>query len=359
MQTEQLLMQDQPSSSEPASEQPSQPAQATNRILKQQPKRMLEVSQNESGEVLVSINYSSLELLQTCHRKAAYSLLRQLRTDGADSPALSFGSAIHKALECWYKLDPAERELPSTQRERAELYAYGHGLWDQATGALEAIRQFCVSQWTVLSMIPPEDKRSLSNGIKILMKYFKTYADDQLVVAVDSQGMPLVERSFEFELYREPGLVINYHGAIDVVLKNLQSGLFMVADHKTTSSLGSEFYNRCKPNPQYTGYIMGARACLGIETNLFLVNGIQVAKTLHQFARQITTREEEDFHELRLTVVNQTKHWLAALQAQSFCQAAPNPCSMYGGCQYLPVCSVPSQLRESVISAKWSQQMSQ
>lgn len=316
------------------------------------PKRMLEVTSQPDGNVLVAINYSSLELIQTCLRKAQYSLARKLRSDD-DAPALNFGSAIHKALEHWYTLPEAERELLPSQRERAELLAFGHGLHDQTIGAVESVRQFCLARWDQLRGVPEQDKRSLSNGVKILKAYFKTYQKDALVVARDESGAPLIERSFEFEMHREPGLVIRYHGAIDVILRNQQSGLLLIADHKTTSSLGTEFYARCKPNPQYTGYVMGAQRCLGISTNLFMVNGIQVAKTMQQFARQITTREQEDFDELTGSVVANVRRWLDATASGSFVQAAPNPCSFYGGCTYLPVCSVPGQLRESVIGSKW------
>lgn len=320
-------------------------------------KRMLEINQ-EGEKLIVKVNYSSLELMQTCSRKAYYSLNQKLNNNG-DSPALSFGTAMHKGLEHWYTLPVTERELAKDYNERAELMAYGHNLDTPAVGALESIRRAVLSGRDTLGALDDNDKRSLSQLIKIQRAYFKNYANDNLVVATDDQG-PLIERAFEFRLFDSDKLAIDYHGQIDAVLQNIQSGVTMIVDHKTTATLGTEFYARCKPNPQYTGYVMGAQKCLGLKTDLFMINGIQVAKTKQEFARQITSRNEEDFSELSASVIKQVSIWLDQMNMAkdvgelAFPMSAPNPCSMYGSCQYLRVCEVPVQLRENVISSIWS-----
>ncbi len=298
----------------------------------------------------MAINSSSLDLIATCLRKAHYSLDLELKgTD--EAPPLVFGTAMHKILEPWYSLPTEDRELPASQRERAELLAHGHGLDEPTTGPLECLRIGHAYAWGKLSN-DEGDKRSHQNLSKIARAYFKHYAKDMLEVARDVEGKPLIERNFEFLMHEEPGLEIRYFGTIDVILRNRQNGLLLVADHKTTAALGQEFYARCKPNPQYTGYVWGARECLGIETDLFMVNGIQVAKTKQEFARQITNRTAEDFEELRLSVVEITKRWLTA-PAHGWPMNAPTPCSQYGGCQYLSVCEVPASMKMSVIRAKW------
>jgi len=313
---------------------------------------MLNVSKDSLGRIVVEINSSSLDLLQTCLRKADY-ILNQKLIYGVENDALCFGTSIHKALEHWYSLPMDQRLLAKGDEEQASLYAFGHALEAPEEGALESIRQFCKAKWDVLSHVNENDKRSLHNGIKILKAYFKRYADDGLEVARDAQG-PMIERAVEFEMFADDNLVIRYFGLIDVVLRNSVTGAYLITDHKTTSQLGAEFYSRCKPNPQYTGYVWGARECLGIDTNMFMVNGIQVAKTKHEFARQITTRNEEDFMELLQSTHEVTTRWLRALDAKSFPMSSPNPCSMYGGCNYLKVCEVPDSLKQNVINSIWS-----
>jgi hypothetical protein len=69
-------------------------------------KRMLEVTSDGSGRPVVSINPSSLNLLQTCPRKSEYVLHRHLVPLEKSAP-LVFGTAIHAALEVFYS-EPRE-----------------------------------------------------------------------------------------------------------------------------------------------------------------------------------------------------------------------------------------------------------
>ena len=317
-----------------------------------EPKQMLTLSKTDNKQI-VQINYSSLELIQTCLRKAHYSLNRRLRQE-AESDALAFGTSIHKALEHWYQLPVEERLLPDNLKEEAEMMAFGHKIDKPARqGALEAIRQFATARRDVLQALPEEDKRSLASGIRILRAYFKRYHDDGLEVARDKFGIPYIERSFSFPIVELENLQINYFGTIDVILQNKETGVLMVADHKTTASLGSEFYNRCKPNYQYTGYVLGAREALGLNTNLFMINGIQTAKTKTEFARQVTERTDDDFAELKKAVAWRVHEWLRATETANYVQTAPQPCSSYGGCQYRVICEVPEKLKESVIKSTY------
>lgn len=288
-------------------------------------------------------------MIHTCLRKVEYSLVRKLKSDN-ESEATIFGSAIHKALEHWYSLKETERTLSAKESAQADILL--HNANEPHTGALESIRQY-VLRGSALHGVADDDKRSLSNGIKILKAYFKLYQNDGLEIVCDSAG-PIVERNVEFKLYEDSEVEIHFFGTIDAILRNKASGHIMVTDHKTTSALGKEFYNRIKPNHQYTGYVLGARLCLGIDTNLFLVNGIQVAKTKTEFARQVTERTEDDFNELRAAVIHAVRTFLAAREVGFFPQHAPQPCTQYGGCQYLDICSSPTQLRETIINARYN-----
>ena len=298
------------------------------------------------------INSSSLDLIQTCLRKADYILNQKLIKD-EEASALAFGTSIHRALEHWYTLPLEERHLDKSLYEQAELMGFGHGIDGIKHGALESIRQFVLARYEVLKLLDQGDKRGLSNGIKILIAYFKNYAKDSLVVLRDDEG-PFIERDFSFILQETPSLEIHYFGRIDVILQDIHTGTILIADHKTTAALGKEFYNRLKPNSQYAGYIMGAQKVFKLPTNLFMVNGIQVAKTKHEFARQITDRSPEDLEEFRESVIEIVHRWLRAQELDQYPMTAPNPCTFYGGCPFLDVCSAPQKLRPNIIKAKWN-----
>lgn len=311
-------------------------------------KKMLTIG-GKKGKTYVEINFSSLDLINTCKKKAFYVLEEKLISKD-ESPALSFGSAIHKALEVWYSADPKDRHIPVNALDNAVRIVHNHDPHEVNAKSFlfyKAIIEFA----KVAPDITERNKRSKENGAKILTEYFRKYKDDGLIVMTDESG-PLVERSFSFRMHESDELIIDYFGTIDVILKNPETDVVMVTDHKTTSTLGNQFYDRLKPNHQYTGYIWGAKE-LGIDTNLFMVNGLQVALTKHDFARQITERTQEDYNELYIAVLDATLSYLDCKKNDKWPMNAPNPCTMYGGCQFLNLCNVPESIRENVKRAKW------
>lgn len=326
-------------------------------IPKTEPKEMISVTK-DGDKTRVKINSSSLGVVQECKRKAKYLLLEKWKSE-TEAPATVFGSAIHKALEVFYSGDPSQRKLPKL--EDMELMSYGHKLEAEKTDLLlQATRAF-ITKADPLKALPETDKRSIQNGIWILWYYFKAFIDDGYVAYVDENG-PFVERQFTFQLYEDSGLIIDYFGTIDLVVKNIQTDALIVADHKTSSVVGNDFYNRLKPNHQYTGYLMGAREVFKLDTNQFLVNCLQVKEkpktargTAPHFPRQITTRDEVDFLEFKEAVVQATREYLYAKETGSWPIGHVNACSMYGGCSFLSVCSSPDSLRTNILKSKFIQ----
>lgn len=289
--------------------------------------------------------------MHDCMRKAQYSLVEKYKNNN-ESEATAFGGAIHKALEHWYCLPAEQRELTKAQADKASSIQGDYEKVQQ--GALESIRQFVIAAEPV-RWLGDEDKRSVSNGIKILKAYFKHYLNDGLSVVVDANG-PVVERRLEAPLYEDENTIIILHGTIDALMLDQVSGQQMVCDHKTTSVLGTQFYNRIKPNHQYTGYLWLAQQCGLTTSNLFLVNGIQVAKTKTEFARQQTDRTENDFAEFKQTIIYTVKQFLSCHETGIYPMYAPNPCSNYGACAYLDVCSAPATMRESILKNSYTKE---
>lgn len=324
-------------------------------IKREKVKEMLTVTK-QGDLTIVRINSSSLGIILSCLRKSQYVLHRMLKSQN-ESTALLFGIAIHKALEVFYSHPRAERNIPPNFNECSDLMAYGsaapsdHFLYKAVAAFVQAAQP--------LAFLPEQDKRSISTGVYLLQHYFKTYINDQYVVATDEHG-PIVERTGEFSLYDDGKLHIIVFGTIDVVLRNLADGRLLPTDHKTTSTLGSDFFNRIKPNHQYTGYLLVARSALKLDVSEFLVNGIQVKErpktargTPPSFSRQATSRSEHDIQEFQDTVVWAVRTYLHALDSDVWPLGHVDACTHYGGCQFLEVCSAPSQLRENILEAKF------
>lgn len=272
-----------------------------------------------NGYGRVFINSSSADIIQTCRRKAYYSIHMDYRPSSGDSTALSFGSAIHKALEEFYRAGPGERSI------------------DKCVDAFVA----CASG-TKLIELASDDKRSISNGKRIIEKYFSVYRDDPWIAVTDEHG-PFVERSFEIAVDSE----INIFGQIDCLLKNVETGEIVVCDHKTSSSLGTDFMNRIKPNLQFSTYAWAARQ-LGWDVKRVMINGIQVAKTKTDLVRVFTERNQEDFNEMMETYNDSIEMMRQARNTNKW-PLNSTACSHYGGCQYREVCSLPADQRDNAL----------
>jgi len=272
-----------------------------------------------------SINASSVDIIMTCPRKAQYALAMNLRSED-ESEALTFGKAIHAALEEFYKQIPGQRNIDAI-----------HAAFDAAAVNL---------------LVPAGEKRSRDNGHKIISRYCEVYANDPWMVYRDKDG-PFVERSFDlpYDLAHEfPPFLIRVHGQMDAILQNTDTGEVVIVDHKTTSTV-SDLLNRVKPNLQFSLYAWAANQ-MGIKVDRVMVNAIQVAKTKCDLLRIYTERGEHDFDELRNTLIHAVDSYRRWNDRDVFPQNS-GACGNWGGCQYLDMCSAAPQDRSNIISSRY------
>lgn len=325
-------------------------------LHKAPPKEMLSI-RKESGRVIVRINSSSLSIIQECLRKAKYYLLDGWKSEN-ESPATLFGSAIHKALEVYYSGAPEERILP--RLEDLEPIAFGHA--PKTDGLIERSIAAFVEKAQALKDLPDTDKRSLINGTWILHEYFKAFINDPYITHVDDDG-PFVERTFDHVIHEDQDCTIILFGTIDFAWRHIQTGEVVCGDHKTASFLnfgGASYFDRDKPNHQYTGYVMGAKKVFGIPSDNFIVNVLEVkakpktkgAKGV-SFPRQPTKRTEEDFAELKEVLLDSVQRYMMAETKNSWPMGPVDACNKYGGCPYKQVCASPNSLRETILRNKF------
>ena len=236
---------------------------------------MITVSE-ENGKRRVEINASSLSVIQECMRKSQYLLFERWKAQD-ESPATIFGSAIHRALEVFYAAPVKEREMIPLEELEIIALTQPERDWTKEPLLMHAISEFA-KKAEPLRMLPDLDKRSITNGTWILWHYFKTFIDDPYTTYVDKDG-PFLERSFTLRFHETDDLIIDLFGTIDFAFRHNTNGNIILGDHKTSSSLGfggQSYYDRDKPNHQYTVYALGANKVFGISTEEFMVNVIEV-----------------------------------------------------------------------------------
>ena len=338
------------------------PSDATPIIdLPPKPKEMISVSQRD-GKTLVRINYSSMDIIQNCLRKAKFSLFEGWKPLD-ESVATVFGSAFHKALEVYYRGSLEERKLPTL--ETMQMMAFGNVVDGEETDLLLRSTRAFVEAAQPLKDIPESDKHSIVNGCWILHRYFETYLKDPYVAYFDKDG-PFVERTASVVVYEDETLIVELFGTIDVVLQHVTTGELLPTDHKTAGFLnfgGSSYFDREKPNHQYSGYLLLVRDVFGLDVNKFMANIIEKKprpKTKGaigvQFPRQVTERNADDFADFRESLVHVAKQYLNSIYEDHWPMGPIGACTAYGSCSYRAVCSVPHSMHRNILTAKFKQQ---
>ncbi len=273
----------------------------------------------------MKVDNFALTNFQTCPSK--YDLrIRQGWTTRRRSSALAFGGGFHEGLATWYK----------THDLAAALTAI-HEKWDETVSI--------------------DDYRTKEKAIQVMIDYVKRYPSENFQV-VGAPERPMIEVPFCLDtgLVTDDGEPIEYGGIFDGLVDF--NGQIWVFEHKTTSQLGSYYFDQFKPNNQVTGYIWAAEQLSGRRTQGAIINAIGVYKTgATKFERGMTARHPQDLVEwlenVRL-ICNQIKR----AEREGFSQST-NACTLYGKCEYhsVHVLSHPSErekrLEQDYLKEAW------
>lgn len=268
-------------------------------------------------EIPKHYDYTMLSTYLRCKRRYYYRMVRHL-TGTARMQAAEFGHAIHQALDSWYK----------KQDDTLAIAIFKTDYLDDGTDA----------------------KRTHAVGEKLLKIYFEKYRDQRFKVLAS-------EQVFEIQLIKDTDTM--YMGRIDKIID--WDGAIYVLDHKTTSRLGYEYFYRIKPNMQFDGYIMAARAlghqsCSGVVLDALLVaKGLLSPSSLQRLtpvARDISTRTEQELREFKEDVADILREIRVSYEGNTWHRNTEGCCDFIQ-CPYRRVCSAEPELRESIISSDY------
>jgi hypothetical protein len=299
---------------------------------------------------------SAFELLQVC--PSAYEKNRLWRRMAVgDSAALSFGTAVHSALE--YRYTTLKNASPTIISEEEQV------------GVLA--KHFAEHP------VSDDEHRSLGLATEIIQRYNQRYHLEPFNVLEDKDGKVLCELSFALPLcqYRldakecvywngkkeslyipanDIGIIIT--GRIDLPIH--WDGQIMIVDHKTSSMFfgPQRFLDEERPSNQYRIYCWAFEKLTSQKVGGFVINGVRTKSPpvkpkngLDQWWAEGFVR---DVNYLALTPDWQTETVNAMVSlverffwhyekgvfpmAGKFTKA----CSRYGGCQYGDVCTLGS-----------------
>jgi len=241
---------------------------------------------------------------------------------------LSYGGGVHATLAEHYKGKTSGQALLAFE-----------AVWDVE------VRPF--SHY----LVEEDPKRNPRRWAEVFIVYKKHYAKEPFEVLY-------IETPFFLPLTDDLALA----GIIDLLVKYLNQ--LMVIDHKTSYSLGPQFFATFNPNHQFSAYLLGATEILGEPVTTLLVNCLLSHKNEMRpeklFQRVPTTRSLYQHEFLKEEIVSFWTHSIRAYREHNSWPRNDDRCQRYpGGCEYHPLCTdvnvdyrkiipSPSQYRESV-----------
>ena len=175
------------------------------------------------------LTYSALNAFRNCPRKYKHRYIDRLRpVERCD--AMAFGSVIHEALEKWYLLT-----LPSDTHRLLAVLDFLDGQFNQADPQQKS-------------------KRHLSKAM--MVGYASRYPSEDFEVLE-------VEKEFDAEIHNpdtgRSSQTFTMAGKVDGIVKSLANGELYVLEHKTASTITSDYLDRLWTDTQVALYVFYLR----------------------------------------------------------------------------------------------------
>jgi hypothetical protein len=261
---------------------------------------------------------TTLGLAKECKRKYYYAQVLGYRNVG-NNPHIIFGMHYAKALERYHQY-------------RAEDYPH-----DYAVGAV--VQQLLLDSASWSSEHNFKNKDTL---VRSVVWYLEEFKDDPCETVILSDGNPAVELTFTFQVTDEIWLA----GHLDRLVS--YSGDYYVQDQKTTgSTLGAYYFNRYNPDNQVSLYSLAADIIYKTPVVGVMIDAAQIAVGFTRFARGLIPRTKDQMAEWLDDAIYHIKEtWRAAEHGYPMNDKA---CQLYGGCEFLEVCSKSPRVRQDYL----------
>lgn len=271
---------------------------------------------------------SALVNASRCLRKFFYGSGIRLRAAAGEHTALSFGSAVHKALP--------------------EL------LTGEPTTALDRAMQQFHSVWVGTAQPELEDKKRNAERAKAMFyDFWLTHSGRNALYTLQpppSSNVQVADKVSDWEVpfaISIPGLDVPLVGRIDALVRHRDTGKLWGLEWKTSSELSDRFLAQFDNNPQVLAYTLALRTLTNEPIEGVMVEGLRVSNVnAENICRPIYVPE----HKLE-GFIKWARFWgnmvIACEQNGNWPQNYPacNPYSQFGmpgyNCEFAKLCEVP------------------
>lgn len=320
-----------------------------------QPRRRILQAVDDQDNYVLQIDNSTLETYVTCPRSYAFNNIYGRSPE--PKSALTFGSAIHRGLELYYKNRPVNEIIEGVV---ATFPSKSDSFLDELLGAETSSREW----------------RTPELAVDTILEYMKTYPKEcETWEVMTFNGEPAVEIGFSIPLmetkidslcnwpqstlvvgsndhspFHVKNLTVFWTGKLDLLVRMRQSGAIKVLDHKTSSIASGQFLDDFILSQQTLGYTWAGREMLeepvdGLILDLIVNRQPTRTGTARALSRYPYPYPEWRLDEWRTNVVSHIIKLLHDLFQLDF-PMSPKWCiGKYGKCPYHSICSLPPEQR--------------
>jgi hypothetical protein len=272
----------------------------------------------------MQMDNSSKELFETCARAAQYNSVFKRESAGERSAQFR-GSVVHEALSIRKRATDPSFE-PDQVKLILDLYKdkdFGPDEWRTAEHCINTITAYN-KQWPIESEPFTIHEGAVEMPFKLLL------GRAELNSEVTTHAGTFYVRNVDVYWTGRLDAIINYSG-------------LLVMEHKTTSILGTTFWDDFQLGSQPNGYVWAARQ-LGYPVEGVYIDALAGRKpsrtgVMNEFQRQRFFYEPDRIDEWRTDTFTLVTDFLEHL-CRNYFPKSPKWCfGKYGMCQYWPVCT--------------------
>jgi hypothetical protein len=268
------------------------------------------------------IDASTLEgRFMTCPREYFYYGVRKReRSEGKEG--LMFGSFMHDHL-----LTPHYRGTPPDIEEALRTH-FPNALSD--------------------------DYRNGGYAKEVWNTYTKSYPNEPFTVLRDAEGALCVEKSFAVPICNVNGIPVIWCGRMDLIVQWPDEPPSPL-DHKTSAMGGETVWEQYSNSTQQTGYVWALQQLLGVKCESYCINLILTRRLTKTGAgvecvRQRFTVQQPIIDSFPEHVAGIVDHMFRCFEKEHFPMHTAQCTRKYGRCEFLPVCKLAPDQRESILS---------
>lgn len=276
---------------------------------------------------------------RTCDRYFYYRHVRGFNPE-SKSPALSFGSAWHEAMDIVWKILSKNKDA-----ETSKVAELAYRSWEDnwTSDGLPGLNEMSGEMDDRFKM------RNPSTALEMIYSYIEKRRH-----FISQCELIAIEQPFAVPLDPSDKSLV-YVGRLDKVVKH--EGEIKIIEHKTSSEYSAgggfrrSFADSFSPNSQIDGYLFAGRMLYGKKCTSILVDAALVHRDHHDTFAFFPIRRQEGHIDAWLwetrVRIDQIEANLAALKSAApkgqYMAAFPkntSSCTKYNGCQYLDLCKM-------------------